>query len=162
MIRISQPAKAPQTLPAIELLSEQLISFSQAARMLPPSRCGRPVSPSCIWRWSRTGVRVGKKVVLLESVRIASRLVTSVEAIKRFIENQQDRSFVSEGSSIPVQKKQRTNSQRARDSENALRSLTVKRHSVEADSRGSTATNRNVKAIQIHQDHNSVTLEGKS
>src|SRR5947199_11732 len=72
------------------LLNERLISLSQAARMVPSSRQGRPVSPSCVWRWHRFGVKTTDgRIVRLEALRLVNRLVTTEEALRRFIAAQQ-------------------------------------------------------------------------
>lgn len=69
----------------IRLSNESIISLAQAARRLPPSRMGRPTSPSTIWRWVRHGCRgLHGQIVHLEAVRIGGRWVTSAEAIERF------------------------------------------------------------------------------
>ena len=70
---------------SIELRNETLLTLNQAARLLPPSRCGRPVHLSCIFRWVRDGVRLldGSRV-RLEAIRLGGRWLTSVEALERF------------------------------------------------------------------------------
>jgi hypothetical protein len=74
---------------ANDLTQETMLTLAQAARRFPPSRQGRPVSPSCVWRWCREGVKVpGVGVVRLECVRISGRWITSVEAISRFVARQ--------------------------------------------------------------------------
>lgn len=71
--------------PAYDLLSETLISFSQAAKRLPPGRCNKPVSPSTPFRWAKHGIRRPDGVrVKLECVRVGGRFLTSVEALARF------------------------------------------------------------------------------
>ena len=71
--------------PTFDLTQEQLLSLAQAARLFPPARLGRPVSPSTVWRWIRRGVRIeGGGVVRLEAVRLSGRWLTSREAIGRF------------------------------------------------------------------------------
>lgn len=86
-VTLSSPSDEPA---APNLVTEKLISFAQAAAMFPPFRRGRPVSPSCVWRWFRHGVRLGnKQVVRLEAVRLAGRHLTSVEAVHRFVIAQQ-------------------------------------------------------------------------
>ena len=62
------------------LLDEQLLSFSQVARVLPPGRNGRPVAPSTVFRWVRDGVRG----IRLEAIRIGGRWLTTREAVARF------------------------------------------------------------------------------
>jgi hypothetical protein len=71
----------------IDLQSEELLSLSDAAKRLPPHRRGRPVHPSCIFRWIFEGVRLpSRERVRLEAVRLGGRWLTSVEALQRFAE----------------------------------------------------------------------------
>ncbi len=72
---------------AASLLSETLISLSDAARRLPPGRGRRPVSFSCVLRWITTGVPGpdGQRV-RLEGVRVGGRWLTSEEALARWAE----------------------------------------------------------------------------
>src|SRR5438270_804262 len=72
---------------ANRLLGETLLSLSQAATRFPPARLGRPVSPSCVWRWCRHGVHTldGRRV-FLEHALLVNRHVTSAEAVARFLE----------------------------------------------------------------------------
>jgi len=60
----------------IDIRNEKLISLSEAARSVPT----KP-SLATVWRWVSHGVRGCR----LESVRIAGRRRTSVEALDRFI-----------------------------------------------------------------------------
>jgi hypothetical protein len=71
----------------LDVASESTISLTQAARLLPPGRRGRPVSLSCILRWILTGAAgpYGERV-RLEAVRLGSRWLTSREALQRFAE----------------------------------------------------------------------------
>lgn len=107
------------------LLSDRLISFSQAARLIPPSRQDRPVSPSCIWRWHRVGVTTtdGRRVKL-EAVWLVNRLVTSEQAVQRFIAALQpvDASPTDTPASRSLQRS-RNDTRRQRESEKALREL---------------------------------------
>jgi hypothetical protein len=66
----------------IDLGSETLVSLSQAARLLPPGRRGRPVNLSTILRWIIDGVAG----VRLEGLRVGGRWLTSKEALARFAE----------------------------------------------------------------------------
>lgn len=114
---------APTTQPL--LLGERLISFSQAARLIPPSRQDRPVSPSCVWRWHRVGVTtVDGRRVKLEAVWLVNRLVTSEQAVQRFIAALQpaDASPANTPDSRPVLRN-RHHARRQRESEKALREL---------------------------------------
>lgn len=72
------------------LVQEVWISLSQAAKLFPPARRGRPVSASCIWRWFKEGVQTpdGRRVHL-ETLRVVNRFVTSEAAVRRFILAQQ-------------------------------------------------------------------------
>ena len=72
------------------LFQEIWISLSQAATLLPPSRKGRPVSASCVWRWFRKGVKLADgQVVKLEALKVVNRYITSADAVRRFIAAQQ-------------------------------------------------------------------------
>ena len=63
------------------LSQEQLLTFSQAVRLLPKIN-GRYRSASTLHRWSRRGCRGVK----LEFTRIGHCVATSREAIDRFLE----------------------------------------------------------------------------
>jgi len=69
----------------IDFLKEPLISLCTAAKLLPPSRRGRPVSFQCVLRWIMDGARGpdGERV-RLEAVRLGGRWLTSKEALGRF------------------------------------------------------------------------------
>jgi hypothetical protein len=71
----------------IDLQTEQTLSLSQAARLLPPGRRGRPVTLSCLLRWVLDGIDApsGGRV-RLEAARLGGRWVTSREALQRFAE----------------------------------------------------------------------------
>lgn len=66
-----------------ELGGEQLITFSEAARIVNPSR---PVHISTIHRWVSPGiVTKGGERVRLQAVRLGGRRVTSREALQKFL-----------------------------------------------------------------------------
>jgi Protein of unknown function (DUF1580) len=72
---------------AIDLNAETTLSLSQAARLLPPGRRGRPVTLSCVLRWVLTGTKAPSgEVIRLEALRLGGRWVTSREALQRFAE----------------------------------------------------------------------------
>ncbi len=103
-----------------DLTRETLLSLAQAARRFPSSRQGKPVSPSCVWRWYRHGVKVpGGGVVRLECVRVAGRWLTSIEAISRFVARQ---TTPAEAEATPTPTP-RTPTARRRASERAAREL---------------------------------------
>jgi Protein of unknown function (DUF1580) len=70
---------------AENIMNETLITLSQAAKRMPPSRNGSPVSFNCILRWVKKGSRGpdGERV-RLEAVKVGGRLLTSREALGRF------------------------------------------------------------------------------
>ena len=72
----------------IDLRNESALSLSQAARLLPPSRRGRPVSLSCLLRWVLNGVKTPNGVIRLEAIRLGGRWITSHEALARFADRQ--------------------------------------------------------------------------
>jgi hypothetical protein len=100
---------------AATLLNETTISLSQAARSLPPSRGGAPVSLACVLRWVLAGSRApdGQKVKL-EAVRLGGRWITSIEALARFAER-----LTPQPEPSPI----RTPRQRRRAAERAEREL---------------------------------------
>jgi hypothetical protein len=75
---------------AVELFPGRYLSFTDAAKLFPPGRMGRPVAAATLWRWSREGVRLpdGSKVKL-RVVRIGGRFAVSEEALREFIDQQQ-------------------------------------------------------------------------
>jgi hypothetical protein len=72
----------------IDLQAETPLSLPAAARIIPPGRRGRPVSPSCLVRWILDGVKTPGGVVRLEAIRLGGRWITSVEALHRFADRQ--------------------------------------------------------------------------
>jgi hypothetical protein len=73
---------------SIELRNETLLTLTQAARMLPPSRRGRPVHLSSVYRWILDGVKTPHGKIRLEAIRLGGRWLTSVEALERFAARQ--------------------------------------------------------------------------
>lgn len=67
----------------IDISTEKVITLTEAARGLPRRRAGRPVHPSCLFRWSRAP---GCKGIVLETVQIGGTRCTSREALARFFE----------------------------------------------------------------------------
>jgi len=67
---------------AINVLTEQTITLSQAARLLPRLRGDRTVHVSTLYRWIKRGIRG----VRLEAAKIGRTSVTSREAIQRFVD----------------------------------------------------------------------------
>jgi hypothetical protein len=66
----------------IDISKESLITLSQAARLRPPGRAGRPTHPSTPYRWATRGIRGHR----LEIIRLGGVAYTSREALQRFAE----------------------------------------------------------------------------
>jgi hypothetical protein len=64
----------------IDIATESLLTLSQAARVRPLGRRGRPTHHSTVYRWISRGVRGCK----LEAIRLGGTLYTSREALQRF------------------------------------------------------------------------------
>ncbi len=63
-----------------DLLAEELITLTEAARMLPKRRQGRPTHPGTLLRWATTGLRGAR----LEVVQVGATKCTSRQALWRF------------------------------------------------------------------------------
>lgn len=71
-----------------KLLSENLLSLTQAASRIPPYR-GEKTAASTIWRWINDGAQMPDGTTLrLEGVRLCERWLTSAEAMDRFLATQ--------------------------------------------------------------------------
>jgi len=66
----------------IDLLTEQVIALNDVPDHIPPLRGGKPVHPGTVYLWASKG-RGGIK---LERAYLGGQLVTSLEAIQRFME----------------------------------------------------------------------------
>jgi hypothetical protein len=110
-----RPAPEQPTLLLTEVLAGGGLSFAQVARRLPPSRRGRPVAPSTVWRWACQGVRTphGERI-RLETVRVAGRTLTTESALLRFLAAQQPAAALGPAEPPPLTPGQRhTAAQRA-------------------------------------------------
>jgi len=67
---------------AIDILSEAVVSPTEAARLLPRRRAGKKPNVATLYRWMTTGCRG----VLLESIQVGGTRSTSREALQRFCE----------------------------------------------------------------------------
>ena len=67
---IEQPSNA-------HILTESICSLKEAARLIPTRPCF-----ATVWRWTQRGVK-GQR---LETYKIGSRVVTSTQAVHRFLE----------------------------------------------------------------------------
>ena len=68
-----------------DLLNEDVISLTGAARLFPGTRGAERVSPSTTFRWCTRGVKTPTGVVKLESFRAGSRVFTTRQAVERFV-----------------------------------------------------------------------------
>ena len=66
----------------IDIQHEQLITLTEAARLMPRRRMDKPVSRATLLRWHT----LGRNGVTLETVRLPGGHATSVEALQRFID----------------------------------------------------------------------------
>lgn len=82
------PNQSAQDSPTVvrELIDGLGLSFTQAAKLLPPGRNGKPVNPATVWRWCSEGVKApdGQRV-RLEAARVGCRWATSKPALERFL-----------------------------------------------------------------------------
>ncbi len=70
----------------LDLSSETLVSLAEGAQLVPPSRGGRPVAPSTLWRWIHEGFRLRSgAVVKLEGAKVLGRWATTQQALQRFL-----------------------------------------------------------------------------
>lgn len=60
---------------------EELLTFAEAAKVLPQRRGGAKVATSTLWRWSRRGSRG----VVLRTIRVGGNVYVSREALVAFI-----------------------------------------------------------------------------
>ena len=70
----------------IDLQTETVLSFSDAASHLPRRRAGKRPHVATLYRWASRGVRGVK----LETIRVGGTLCTSIEALQRFCERLTD------------------------------------------------------------------------
>lgn len=63
-----------------DLLSETVITLTEAATLLPRRRAGRPTHASTLFRWANPGLRG----VRLEVMQVGGTKCTSREALARF------------------------------------------------------------------------------
>ena len=69
-------------MPTSLLEDEELLTFAEAAALLPRRRAGSKVAVSTLWRWSRRGSRG----VVLRVVRIGGNVYVSRASLLEFIE----------------------------------------------------------------------------
>ena len=97
----------------IDQSTETLISFADAAKLLPTIRGGKRPHASCLYRWSTTGCRG----IVLDSVAIGGARCTSRESLDRFFSALTDRSV---GQAVKPTPKAAKNNQRHEASDRRL------------------------------------------
>ena len=66
----------------IDYTKEQMLTFGEATKVIPPIRRGKKPHKSTVDRWARKG----RKGIKLETLDIGGTPMTSVEALGRFFE----------------------------------------------------------------------------
>ncbi len=66
----------------IDITEESLIPLSEVAAYVPSSRPGKRLNVATVWRWATAGVGGHR----LETVKVGGSTYTSVEAVKRFVQ----------------------------------------------------------------------------
>jgi len=69
----------------IDIHHENVLTFSEAAKLLPRRRAGRKTHVSTLYRWASRGVRG----IVLETLQIGGTSCTSKEALQRFFDHLQ-------------------------------------------------------------------------
>ncbi len=105
----------------IDIETESLLTFSQAAAEQPCRRLGKRVSTVTLWRWATRG----SGGVILETLQTPSGRVTSREAIARFFLALTEQRQASSNSARPAPPLclRRSPARRQRDSERAEQQL---------------------------------------
>jgi len=102
----------------IDLETDKLVTLAQAADFL-PKLGGRRIHTTSIWRWCRKGVRGVK----LEHAIIGSRIITSVQALNRFVNALSEAPMPERHRTHKPRMRRRTEKQRARAIAEAEKSL---------------------------------------
>lgn len=78
---------------SINIESEKLLSFRQAAKLCPRRRRGRKPAISTFYRWKEQG---------LETIRVGGQLCTSLQALQRFFDRLTSPTEAGSDSARPV------------------------------------------------------------
>jgi hypothetical protein len=110
---------------AEEIARGEGLTLAQAARCLPQSRNDKPVSPSTLWRWAHSGVKLADGTrVRLEVARLGCRWLTSRAALVRFLQAQNPAADVPQPKPAPKEKRGGTRARKNREQvEGELRKL---------------------------------------
>lgn len=77
----------------IDIQRDKLLTLTQARDRLPKVRRGKKLSTSTLWRWARAGYKTRSGPVVLETVPVGRRLMTSMKAVAEFFERLADAKF---------------------------------------------------------------------
>ena len=76
---------------AIDVLTEQCVSLSEAAKLLPRVRGRKPPHPMTLYRWAVTGLKANSgQRVQLETTWVGGTRMTSIDALERFFARKND------------------------------------------------------------------------
>lgn len=98
---------------AIDIQSETVLSFADAARQLPKRRGGKRVNIATLYRWASQGFRG----VFLEYLQVGGTRCTSLEALDRFFQG-----CTPGNGSTPCASTSRSRSRRVQRAEKSLAS----------------------------------------
>ena len=70
----------------MSIFDETILSLHDAAQLIPSNRAGKRINFSTVWRWALKGIiaQNGDRVKL-EFVKCGGRLLTSKQALERFV-----------------------------------------------------------------------------
>lgn len=99
---------------SIDLKKEKLLSFNDAAKLLPRRRGGKSVHVSTLHRWAKNGC----KHVCLEYTQVGGTRCTSIEALARFFQKLNDKTeLASPGPTLNCRRREVEKANRALESE---------------------------------------------
>lgn len=95
----------------IDPKTENLLSLTEAAELLPRRRGGKKAHVSCVYRWTTSGC----KGVILESIQCGGTRVTSREALARFFKKLTDANPLTASRSSGTRSRAADNAEQALD-----------------------------------------------
>jgi hypothetical protein len=107
---------------AIDVFNENLVTFSEAAKLLPRRPHGKRVHVSTIHRWRMAGLHSADgMVVRLETLKIGGVRMTSKEALQRFFDRLSGDDTVVTPPTLTRRQRDRDRERRIRQAEEELR-----------------------------------------
>jgi hypothetical protein len=107
---------------AIDVFNENLVTYSEAAKLLPRRPHGGRVGISTIHRWRMVGLRSTDGMrVKLETVKVGGICMTSKEALQRFFDRLSGDESIVRPSSPTQRQRDRDRERRIRQAEEELR-----------------------------------------